>query len=84
MAARLRVRVMDHRDTCAVSFKVQGLVEGYKLIGFVLRLNEDRLSGLRFISGILMDRSGAKGSSHSVGTWMERGRVCKDGYAVRL
>ena len=45
---------------------------GYKLTGFVLRLNEDRLSGLRFVFGFLIDRFGAKGSSHSVGTWMER------------
>ena len=51
---------------------------GYKLTGFVLRLNEDRLSGLRFIFGFLIDRSGAKGSSHSVGTWNGEGRVCKD------
>jgi hypothetical protein len=29
--------------------------------GFVLRLNEDRLSGLRFVFGFLIDRSGAKG-----------------------
>ena len=56
---------------------------GYKLTGFVLRLKEDRLSGLRFIFGFLIDRSGAKGSSRSVGTWMERGEyVCKDGYAL--
>jgi hypothetical protein len=41
--------------------------ELYKLTGFVLRLNEDR-----FIFGFLIDRFGAKGSSHSVGTWMER------------
>lgn len=37
---------------------------------FVLRSNEDRLSGLGFIFGVLIDRYGAKGSSQSVGTWM--------------
>ena len=38
----------------------------------MLRSNEDRLSGLEFIFGSLIDGSGAKGSSQSVGTWIVR------------
>jgi hypothetical protein len=35
-----------------------------------LRQNEDRLAGQEFVFGFLIDRSGAKGSGQSVGTWI--------------